>query len=136
MRETELEEKNLNFNLEGEIKEGISGDKITLYFDDNSKKIKSATCDIESLKKKKYKFKCNIENNIKAHLTGVIGKTNLNEIVVISMKEGAKEMLEDKSKKLSGGAIAAIIISCTVALVVLALVIKMYRKKIMSALFQ
>ena len=136
LRETELEEKNLNFNLEGEIKEGISGDKITLYFDDNSKKIKSATCDIKSLKKKKYKFNCNIENNIKAHLTGVIGKTNLNEIVVISMKEGAKEILEDKSKKLSGGAIAAIIISCIVVLVVLALVIKMYRKKIMSALFQ
>lgn len=131
------EEKDETFTLKGKIEEKFDEDKITLYFDEKGKgNLKESICTVvlENEKEKKFKFDCNVEKGLIAPLTGVIGKTEKNKKLVISMKDGTKDILHGKepskkSGKLSVGAIVGIVIgSFLVVLIIAFLVIRMIRK--------
>ena len=128
------EEKDEAFTLKGKIEEKFDEDKITLYFDDKGEgNIKESKCTVvlENEKEQKFKFDCIVEKGLIASLTGVIGKTEKNKKLVISIKDGTKDILHGKepskkSGKLSGWAIAGIVIgSVLVVLIIAFLVIRM-----------
>ena len=136
LNNTILEENGLKFKLTGESHIPINDNRAILSFDEKGNgNIKNATCDIYKLEGNIYELSCTANVNIKAELDGVSGITsNTGEEIIIIMKPGSNTILNansgynyislynrKSSSGLSGGAIAGIVIACTVALLAIAI---------------
>ena len=129
------------FEIQGNILDDFNEKNV--YFllneDDNENdNVKNVSCDIYKENNNSYILNCPIKHSIMAHLDGVIGETS-SKPLMISMNEKSNDLVNMKvynsfgyrkkiEKGLPSGAIAAIVISCVVALIVVGIMIVMFRK--------
>ena len=136
-----LTQKDRTFTVEGTLleNESLKDDEITLSLENANENLVNVSCNVNNKGNQQYELVCNPKKAINAHLDGVMGSTSTKPLL-ISMAEGQDDSINLQSKKgkfflknddskLSGGAIAGIVIACCVALIASAIVALLFVSK-------
>lgn len=132
------DQDNLHFYVKGKSSEDLENQAITLnIYEENEGKIIYVPCNINDTGNELH---CFPKRTIKANLDNADGTISKNEILIISMKEkndiislgynkNENDNKNSSKKRLSGGAIAAIVISSCIMIIVITLALLHYKRQ-------
>ena len=132
------DQDNLYFYVNGEISEKLENQPITLnIYEENEGKIIEVPCNINDTGNELH---CFPNRTIKANLDNADGTISENKTLIISMKEkndiislgfnkNENDNKNSSQKRLSGGAIAAIVISSCIIIIAITLAILLYKRQ-------